>query len=37
MKILITGAYGFVGTNLFGYLTERGHVCESLYVPAARR
>ena len=37
MKILITGAYGFVGTNLCGYLTERGHVCEALDVPAARR
>ena len=26
-----------MGTNLCGYLTERGHVCEALDVPAARR
>ena len=25
MKILITGAFGFVGTNLSAYLAERGH------------
>ena len=37
MKILITGAYGFVGTNLCKYLTEKGHVCDALDVPAARR
>jgi len=37
MRILITGAYGFVGTNLCRYLTEKGHVCEALDVPAAKR
>ena len=37
MKILITGAYGFVGTNLCRYLVERGHVCDALDVAAARR
>ena len=37
MKILITGAYGFVGTNLCRYLTERGHQCDALDVPAAKR
>jgi len=30
MKLLITGAYGFVGTNLCRYLTVRGHVCHAL-------
>jgi nucleoside-diphosphate-sugar epimerase len=25
MKILITGAYGFVGVNLCKHLTEKGH------------
>jgi len=25
MKVLITGAFGFVGTNLSAYLAERGH------------
>ena len=37
MKILITGAYGFVGTNLCKYLTERGHQCDALDVSAAKR
>ena len=37
MKILITGAYGFVGTNLCRYLVERGHVCDALDVAPARR
>lgn len=37
MKILITGAYGFVGTNLCRYLAERGHECHALDLPAARR
>ena len=37
MKILITGAYGFVGTNLCRYLTEKGHVCDALDIPGARR
>lgn len=37
MKILITGAYGFVGTNLCKFLKEKGHVCDALDLPAARR
>lgn len=37
MRILITGAYGFVGTNLCRYLTEKGHQCDALDVPAAKR
>jgi len=37
MRILITGAYGFVGTNLCRYLTERGHACDALDIPAAKR
>ena len=37
MKILITGAYGFVGTNLCRSLTERGHVCDALDIPSAKR
>ena len=37
MKILITGAYGFVGSNLCRYLVEKGHVCHALDIPAARR
>jgi len=37
MKILITGAYGFVGSNLCRYLAGRGHECIALDVPAARR
>lgn len=37
MRILITGAYGFVGTNLCRYLVERGHACEALDLPSARR
>ncbi len=32
MKILISGAYGFVGTNLSRFLSERGHVCLALDV-----
>lgn len=27
MKVLITGAYGFVGTNLCQFLTNKGHQC----------
>ena len=30
MKILVSGAYGFVGTNLSRFLAERGHVCLAL-------
>ena len=30
MKILITGAYGFVGTNLSKFLASRGHECVAL-------
>ncbi len=37
MKILITGAYGFVGTNLCKYLTDKGHECIALDLPAAKR
>ena len=32
MKILISGAYGFVGTNLSKYLAEKGHECIALDV-----
>jgi nucleoside-diphosphate-sugar epimerase len=31
MKILITGAFGFVGTNLSAYLAARGHELIALY------
>ena len=37
MKILITGAYGFVGTNLSQYLVSKGHECVALDMPEARR
>lgn len=37
MKILITGAYGFVGTNLCRYLVGKGHECVALDIPNARR
>ncbi len=37
MKILITGAYGFVGFNLCRYLVRKGHVCHALDVPTAKR
>ena len=37
MKILITGAYGFVGTNLCRYLVGKGHVCLALDIPKAKR
>ena len=37
MKILITGAYGFVGTNLCRYLADKGHTCLALDIPKARR
>jgi len=30
MKILITGAYGFVGTNLSKFLASKGHECVAL-------
>ena len=32
MKILISGAYGFVGTNLSQYLASKGHECIALDV-----
>ncbi len=37
MKFLITGAYGFVGTNLCRYLVAKGHDCVALDIPASRR
>lgn len=37
MKVLITGAYGFVGSNLCRYLVEKGYVCHALDIPAAKR
>lgn len=37
MRILITGAYGFVGTNLGRYLLAKGHSCYALDVREARR
>jgi len=37
MKFLITGAYGFVGTNLCKYLVGKGHECIALDIPAAKR
>ena len=37
MKILITGAYGFVGTNLCRYLVGKGHECHALDILAAKR
>lgn len=37
MKILITGAYGFVGTNLCEYLVDKGHTCFALDIPTAKR
>ena len=37
MKILITGAYGFVGTNLCRYLAGKGHECHAFDVSAAKR
>ena len=37
MKFLITGANGFVGTNLCKYLAEKGHECLALDIPAAKR
>jgi len=37
MKILITGAYGFVGTNLCRHLAGKGHECIALDLPDARR
>ena len=37
MKILITGAYGFVGTNLCRHLAGKGHECHALDIPAAKR
>ena len=36
MTILITGAYGFVGTNLCRYLVEKGHTCLALDIPKAK-
>lgn len=35
--ILITGAYGFVGTNLSAHLAQRGHTLWALDLPEARR
>jgi len=37
MRFLITGAYGFVGTNLCKYLVEKGYMCDALDIPPARR
>ena len=37
MKILITGAYGFVGTNLCKYLAEKGHECHAIDITDAKR
>ena len=37
MKVLITGAYGFAGSNLCRYLVDKGHECHALDVPAAKR
>ena len=37
MKILITGAYGFVGTNLCRYLVDKGHSCLALDIQKAKR
>jgi len=37
MKILISGAYGFVGTNLCRYLSEKGHTCLALDIPKVKR
>ncbi|MGI6494572.1 MAG: NAD-dependent epimerase/dehydratase family protein [Kiritimatiellia bacterium] len=37
MKLLLTGAFGFVGTNLCRYLAGKGHTCDALDLPAARR
>ncbi len=37
MKFLITGAYGFVGTNLCRYLTAKGHDCIALDMLSAKR
>ena len=37
MRILISGAYGFVGTNLCRYLVGRGHECVALDIPKAKR
>lgn len=37
MRFLITGAYGFVGTNLCRYLVAKGHECLALDLPAAKR
>lgn len=37
MKFLITGAYGFVGTNLCKSLVLKGHICDALDIPTAKR
>ena len=37
MKILITGAYGLVGTNLCRYLSDKGHKSLALDIPKAKR
>ena len=37
MKFLITGAYGFVGTNLCQYPADKGHACHALDLASARR
>lgn len=37
MTILITGAYGFVGTNLCRCLVDKGHTCLALDIPKAKR
>lgn len=35
MKLLITGAYGFVGSNLYHYLVAHGHQCDALDIATA--
>ena len=37
MTILITGAYGFVGTNLCRYMVDKDHTCLALDIPKAKR